>query len=320
MPHLGHRNLASHRPQTSPSWKGTEGPQGWEPVRIPAAGGVCLSGLLGYPPQLKNADLQAVILVHGFAAEKTENGLFSEIGDLLLRSGYAVLMYDWRGLGESDGDFSRTTIGTHSSDFDNVVKWLDKTCGLESTRFCAIGFSLGAALVVSALKNGLKLGAASFWSPAVRPRLSMWPRYNTPALRAELRANGFVIKPETDVELGRQILHSLRDTDLGLDAFSIGLPLLVCHGTDDSRIPVEHSRKVFAGSRNESAIFAEFPGASHSFRPAPMQRPILFDLFTRWLSDENFRAPRRCLGMSPGAQPPRGVEPSETQKAQAVYV
>lgn len=289
----------------------------WESVRIRTGDGTCLSGFLGAPYQSKRTAFKAVVLVHGFAAEKTENGLFTETGELLLRSGHTVLMYDWRGLGESDGDFSQTTLSEHTSDFRTVVGWLGRVCGLDSTRLCAVGFSLGAALVAQALKGGLALGASSFWSPAVRPRLSMWPRYNTPELKSELKANGFILKPDNKVRLGPGILDSLRKTDLGPTAFSLGIPLLVCHGTDDSRIPIEHTRQVFSRCKHESVTFAEFAGASHSFRPAQEQRSRLYDLFMRWLSDEGLRSERKQIRMPQDWRPSLVKTPADPQTAQA---
>jgi dienelactone hydrolase len=278
----------------------------WEPIRIrtgSASKRMDLAGLLGYPEQPRQAALQAVVLVHGFAAEKTENGLFTEIGAELLRSGYIVLMYDWRGLRDSEGDFSRTTLRTHTSDLRCVVDWLGRTCGLASTQLCSVGFSLGAALIAQAITNGLRLGASSYWSPAVRPNLSMWPRYSTPEMQSELRARGFILKAETNVRLGSQILNSLRSTDLGSTAFVLGPPLLVCHGTNDERIPIEHSRQLFsASSRRDSLSFAEFDGASHSFRPAPEMRPNLFRLFMRWLSSDGLKGGRHRLRIPQGAQ------------------
>jgi alpha-beta hydrolase superfamily lysophospholipase len=261
----------------------------WESACVRARDGARLSGCVGNPIQLKRTTLQAVVLVHGFAAERTENGLFTEIGAELVRSGYLVMMYDWRGIGESDGDFSRTNLDLHASDFRRVVRWLRRQSGLDSTRVCAVGFSLGAAVVGLSLKRGLRLGATSFWSPAVRPRLSMWPRYNTPELRRELEQRGFVAKPDSHVRLGAEILRSLQTTDLGCTAFDLGLPLLVCHGTDDARIPIEHSREVFSASTGRNLLLAEFAGASHSFKPAQEHRFKLFGLFSRWLGDKSFR-------------------------------
>lgn len=303
----------------APTLQQADGTAGWEPVRIRtgcAGERVDLAGLLGYPVQPRQAAFQAVVLVHGFAAEKTENGMFTGIGAELLRSGYIVLMYDWRGLKDSDGDFSQTTLRTHTSDFRCVVDWLSRRCGLTSTQLCAVGFSLGAALIAQAITNGLRLGASSFWSPAVRPSLSMWPRYNTREMQSELRARGFILKAETNVRLGRRILRSLRTTDLGSTASSLGLPLLVCHGTNDERIPIEHSRQLFsASSQRERLSFVEFQGASHSFKPAPEMRPKLFRLFAHWLSSDAFRARRFRLEISQGAQPNPVPAWSEMQPA-----
>jgi len=295
------------------------GTPGLEPVRIRtgcAGERVDLAGLLGCPAQPRQGAFQAVVLVHGFAAEKTENGLFTEIGAELLRSGYIVLLYDWRGLKDSEGDFSRTTLRTHASDFRSVVDWLTSRCGLASTQLCAVGFSLGAALVAQAVTHGLMLGASSFWSPAVRPSISMWPRYSTPEMKSELKAKGFILKTENNVRLGSRILHSLRSTDLGATAFALGPPLLVCHGTNDERIPIKHTQQlVSASSRRKNFTFAEFHGASHSFRPAPEMRPYLFRLFKHWLSNDGFRARRHRLSIPQGGLPTPAPAWSETQLA-----
>jgi dipeptidyl aminopeptidase/acylaminoacyl peptidase len=275
----------------------------WQDICVRARDGVRLSGWLGWPGQPNSASLQAVVMVHGFAAERTENGLFTEVGVALVRSGYAVLMYDWRGRGESEGDFSRTTLESHTADFRSVVRWLRRESGLESTRYCAVGFSLGAALVGLALRGGLRLGASAFWSPAVRPCLSMWPRYNTPELRQELEQKGFLFKPDNNARLGREILLSLQTTDLGLNAFALGLPLLICHGTEDARIPIDHSRQVFSACRPRNSLFAEFLGASHSFKPANEHRRSLLQLFSKWLADESFRKKSDWLRIPRDGQP-----------------
>src|SRR5437868_3947304 len=61
--------------------------------------GCGLSALYGTPKALHQQNIKAVILVHGFAAEKTENGLFWETANQLVSAGQITLAYDWRGLG-----------------------------------------------------------------------------------------------------------------------------------------------------------------------------------------------------------------------------
>lgn len=250
-----------------------------------------LSALSGSPKRKTGNKLKAVILVHGFAAEKTENGLFSRTAKLLLSQGYYVVSYDWRGLGKSEGDFSTSCINQHANDFRDVADWVERERGITTTEICAVGFSLGAAVVAKTIKSGHKMGRAALWSPAVRPSISMWPRYNTDEIREELNTTGFITKPGSKVKLRKPILESLRDTDLGEDAFDLDVPLLVCHGSADVRIPVEDTRQSFRDIEKKvrGVSYTEFEGASHSFRPAEDHRQKLIELLLEWLKDDKVK-------------------------------
>jgi alpha-beta hydrolase superfamily lysophospholipase len=228
----------------------------------------------------------AVIFVHGFCGNKGENGLFHALAARSSDMGYTSVLYDWRGLADSQGDFPSTSIDDHTADFMQVAEWtrshlLDLRAPLH-----AVGFSLGAAVVGLALRRDLALTSVAYLSPAVRPRLSMWPRYNHRRIQRELGIRGVVEKPGSSVLLGRPILESLRQTDLGPDAFDIGPPLVVCHGTKDARIHCAHTRKL-AAHRTEAQDFryVEFEGASHSFRPETSCWPRLASTVTDWFAE-----------------------------------
>jgi alpha-beta hydrolase superfamily lysophospholipase len=283
-------NTRAHNPTLDRQNRSTRNKLISENILMPD--GCRLSALIGYPTSQPETGFRAVILVHGFAAEKTENGLFAEATRALLKNGYCVLAYDWRGLGDSDGDFSNSSLDTHISDFRNVLRWFSQKTKIETTQICAIAFSLGAVLVAKAVHSGDKLGGAVFWSPATRPSMHMWPRYSSREIRSKLNSHGFVIKPGTNVKLGRAILESLRDTDLGDMSFDLGLPLMICHGSSDSRIPVDSSRTSFevAAKKNiNNIVYAEFVGASHSFRPEKRCRTQLLQLLAQWLTNSEFR-------------------------------
>lgn len=253
--------------------------------------GCVISALHGRPKTQTTNSLRAAILVHGFAAERTENGLFVEAATHLLSQGYLVLAYDWRGLGKSAGDFSNSVLDTHVEDFRSIVQWLAWHSKIPTQQFCAIGFSLGAALIAKAIGEGQELGSAVFWSPATRPSLFMWPRYNTKENIRSLSSSGFIIKPGSKVKLGRRLLQSLRETDLGERSFDLGLPLLVCHGSKDLRIPVHASRQSFDCITDKDiarVCYAEFVGASHSFRPKRFRRELI-ELLLQWLGDSSLR-------------------------------
>lgn len=259
---------------------------------IPMPDGSRISALYGTPKKHSTNQFKAVILVHGFAAEKTENGLFLDAATRLLSDGYLVLAYDWRGLGKSDGDFSKLKLETHVDDFKFITQWLQTKARVSPTEICVIGFSLGAAVVAKAVQRGERVGSAVFLSPATRPAMDMWPRYNTKEIREKLKTQGFIVKQDNNIKLGPEILYSLRDTDLGDRAFNLGIPLLVCHGSNDSRIPVNSSRYCFEAVIEKNVkrvVFAEFSGASHSFKPLKRYRTDLMTLLIGWLRNSAIR-------------------------------
>jgi pimeloyl-ACP methyl ester carboxylesterase len=216
------------------------------------------------------------VFVHGFAAEKTENGLFPLFEKALASKGWVTLSYDWRGLGKSEGSFSETDLQCHAADFARIVDWLKKST--KQSRVSALGFSLGAAVIALGVERGVELDHAAFLSPALRPAVDMWPRYATEATQRELQQSGYIVKNR--VQVGRHFLESLRDTDLAPPGrvFAAKMPLLVCHGTEDERIPFSTSSSLF----HQSEDFHPFPGASHSFRPEETHRGRLKRVLLDW--------------------------------------
>lgn len=242
-----------------------------------------------------------VVFVHGFCGNRSENGLFDALAAGCTERGLAAVLYDWRGLGTSEGDFPTTSLDDHVADFQHVLKWTATQFGSDTRALSAIGFSLGAAIIGSALRrrNQRSLRSLVYLSPAVRPRISMWPRYDTPDIRRELKSRGVVEKPGSSVLLGQPILDSLQKTDLGERAFDVYSPLLVCHGSADTRIDCRHTRDLVAlQSRRRAAPdtfrYEEFRGASHSFRPDEAHWRRLASTVSRFLSGAE------SLGAAPG--------------------
>jgi uncharacterized protein len=225
-----------------------------------------------------------IIFVHGFCGNKYENGLFKTLAERLANEGFHSVLYDWRGLTPNQGEFGSTTIEQHAADFEQVVRWARTNFPDCARGLSSIGFSLGATVIGLALRHKTDLTRVVYISPAVRPRLSMWPRYDNEHIRREIQQHGFVEKPGSSVLLGQPILNSLRDTDLGPLAFDVDIPLLVCHGSSDVRIPCAHTRDLVAKIGSAPTFhYIEHEGASHSFRPAETHWQRLASEVTCWL-------------------------------------
>ncbi len=248
---------------------------------ITAADGTKLSAEVHEPRSEQTRGV--VIFVHGFGGNKGENGLFHALAGRCVEDGFAAVLYDWRGIAESDGDFPSSTLEDHQADFERVLEWARSQYETSLGSLHAVGFSLGAAVIGLALRRDLNLTSVVYLSPASRPSESMWPRYEE--LWGELKTDGVVEKPGGGVLLGRPILESLRDTDLGPEAFELEVPLLVCHGTADARVDYTHTEKLAAPLDGEPDFHhIPFDGASHSFRPVDMWDKLGDDLAS-WIGE-----------------------------------
>ncbi len=253
-----------------------------EDILIPLRDGTILSAVLAKPRGDQPCCGRVVVMVHGFAAEKTENGLFTAALAELVTHQHWALLYDWRGVGNSKGDFTTSDLMVHARDFIEVVEWIKTRAHVGGNRVVAVGFSLGAAVIGLALKKGLKLGGIALLSPALRPKHDIYPRYSTDESISELHAQGYILK--NDVRIGPQFLKSLREPDVSRYMKEVGIPILVCHGTEDVRIPYNVTEAMYRRGRlGEQAFFLSFDGATHSFRPEDVHRPRLYSSLCEWM-------------------------------------
>lgn len=239
----------------------------------------------------------AVVLVHGFAGNQDEGGLFPELCRNLQSAGIHAFSYDCRGVGESsDGaDYGQTNLRTHVADFENVLQWVCKNLDTDQDSICGLGFSLGAAIIGLSLQYGTKLGRLVYLCPATRPAVSMWPRYNQRAVWESIDHCGYFTKPESGIRLGAPILKDLERTDLGPSCFRTQQPLLVCHGTADSRIPIAHTEAAMKHADEAQTTFFRVPGASHSFKPSERCWPKLSRQIVDWLDTRECSGPQSTV-------------------------
>jgi alpha-beta hydrolase superfamily lysophospholipase len=236
-----------------------------------------------------------VFLLHGFAAERTENGLFLELADALAGGGFTVLTYDGRGLGGSRQgvEFHETGLHEHVGDVVAVARWFARTINTSVEALSAVAFSLGAALLLTARKEGLRLRASALLSPALRIHEDMWLRYRD--MFSGPAAPTCVPKPDTGVLIGKRFVDALARLDLTEDVCAVGWPMLLCHGTLDTRIPFATTKAVAHNCAKWSTPgrFVPFEGASHSFRPDETHRARLGELLTGWALEQCSRAGKR---------------------------
>lgn len=253
-------------------------------IKFSNRNGEKLAGIIEIP---KNPNSVVLLMVHGFACDKNENGLFVEAARKALDYGYTVFRYDCRGLGESEGTFENTTLQDHVNDFQDAIDYIahhNSVTHSKNLEIGVIGFSLGATIAI--MGNSSRIKSLVLWSPALYPHTDMWPRYNIAPIKAEIEEHGYFIKDGKKV--GPRLLNDLRDSDLVPYIERVKCPTLIVHGSADQKIRMESSEvgiKQFIGHRTRVRIIH---GASHSFKTESKHRAELFHWTTEWFKIRNF--------------------------------
>ena len=227
-----------------------------EKVTFDGTGGR-LSGTLQIPD---TAPRGGVVLAHCFTCSKSlkvTRGLATGIED----GGYAVLRFDFTGLGESEGDFADTSVTSNIGDLEAAARFMEDR-GLGP---CAmVGHSLGGAATL--------LAAGTV--PTVRAVTAVAAPFNPDHVRhlfAEEDVDRALASGRVTVKIaGRpfqisaEFFHDLERHCSPERIAALGRPLLVVHGTADTVVGIDEGERIFAAAR-QPRWFTAIPDGDHLF-------------------------------------------------------
>ncbi|MEA3439903.1 MAG: alpha/beta fold hydrolase [Chloroflexota bacterium] len=235
----------------------------YEEVAFPTNDNLMLRGWF-FPSRNKNAP---AVLYAPATSRDQRSGI--SLVQPLHEAGYHVLLFSYRGHGDSDGNRFGFTYGAdESKDVDAAVKYLSDTRGIR--KIGAIGHSAGAvSIIISAARNpkiDAVVAAAPFPSMEEiwqnnRPSLMPSPLYDFTMWVSEMR-KGFS-------------RHQVRPKD-GIPDIS-PRPVLLIHGTNDKRIPVEQVLYLYNLANQPKALWL-VDGASHSGIRYPVLDKLMGDI------------------------------------------
>jgi len=117
---------------------------------------IFLAGTLTFPKEGNN--FSAAVLITGSGPQNRDEELlghkpFLVLADHLTRNGYAVLRFDDRGVGESEGDFKSSTTEDFAKDVLAAVEYLKTRTEIDQNKIGLIGHSEGGIIAPMAVNQ-----------------------------------------------------------------------------------------------------------------------------------------------------------------------
>lgn len=238
-----------------------------EEVRFASTDGVELAGWL-----FRAAGAEATIVgAHGHRGNKSD---LLGIGSWLYRGGFNVLLFDFRGNGES-ADGPQSLALRETADLAAAIDWA--AAEFPATRLGVIGFSMGASTAILTAADDPRVEALVLDSPFAemsdvvraayrRYRLPWMPVLPLAAVVTWARY-GYRFGQVRPLDVMRQLAPR---------------PVLLLHGTADHVIPVAHADTLaeeYRGGPNPAAVFwtGEPPADLDPTREAGNLEVVLFD-------------------------------------------
>lgn len=239
-----------------------------------ASGDHTLAGTLVRPTRAGPSP--GLILCHGFPGGSTGAALagqsYIELAELIAdRLGWTVLAFNYRGCGESEGQFSLAGWGDDVGAAVAHMRGLDFVTGV-----WVAGFGTGGALAIAAAAHdGEVRGVASVGTPA---DFSDWAA-NPRRLLEYARSLG-AIRNGSFPEDFREWSEELKAVSAEESAARVApRPLLIVHGTDDELVPSIDARAI--ADAHGSAELSMIASAGHRLRFDPRAIAVLLGWLDR---------------------------------------
>jgi len=194
-----------------------------------------ISGILSNPTW--SIETPIMILCHGFTGNK--NGSSAGLEKVLNAKNIATLRFDFRGHGESDGDFAKITVSEAVQEVHAAVEFVKK---LWYSKIWLFGSSFGGMA---------SLIAASEMDEEIE----------------EWKKNSFlqyINNKGKEIRLNYSFFEDSASYDIYQAAQNISIPTLIMHGDIDTVVPIEQSKKTV--SILSDAKLEVFPGVDHRYK------------------------------------------------------
>ncbi|MBA3816529.1 MAG: alpha/beta fold hydrolase [Parachlamydiaceae bacterium] len=242
-------------------------------------------GILHRPIHVKN--YPALLMCHGLAGHKTgKYRLYVILAQMLAKAGIASLRIDFRGSGDSEGDFADMTLDGEVSDALKGLDFLEKDPYIDQSCIGLFGRSIGGTVALIAARRHGGIKSICTWAPLYDTSQweDQWKILNSIELSPEDRNCMMSINGQIP---GHDFLKQLFSVKMEEELKGLeSSPLLHIHGELDNIINIEHANRYLLRRQNVMGKnkFIRLPGGDHDFSD-PKEQLIALDKTCQWFVD-----------------------------------
>ncbi len=225
--------------------------------------GELVAGTLHLPDNRRRCP--GVLMCHGFTGQKSESHFYLvALSRRLAEAGIASLRFDFRGSGESEGEFEDMTPLEEVSDARAALRQLAGIARVDERRLGIFGWSLGGLVATLTAAKEKSIKSAVLWAAVARPEKVFAANRAKGALN-ELKKHG-----RTDIGglyLGRRFWDTICTIDPPAELAKSKAPALLVHGTADTTVPPVNSKDLLRAGTTRGVRTELFTvkGADHLF-------------------------------------------------------
>ena len=251
-----------------------------------------LIGIIHVPDDLKpEQKAPAIAMFHGFTGHKSEtHRLFVQVARALCNIGFIVLRFDFRGSGDSDGDFEDMTVPGEVSDAEQAITFLSELPEVDDKIIGVIGLSMGGRVAAILASKDNRVKFVVLYSAALAPSKQRFrDDLNSESVEKLEKGeaiplnNGWYMKKPFFDTIDEPVPHNVMG--------KIKVPVLIIHGDSDQTVPLEGAAKGYEiiknlNSKNELYIVK---GGDHVFTTREHTQEVI-EKTVEWLKSLDFKA------------------------------
>jgi hypothetical protein len=215
----------------------------------------------------------AAVFVHGFKGKK-DTELFINLEHYFTDIGISVLRFDFSGCGESEGNYSESTIDKQSKELNKILK------SIKYKKIILVGHSMGCTVSLISSKEDKRIIGIILINPLVFPYITFSDSL--------IKFSPFVLLSKFDVEkiskksriirerrerietiLKREVMSPLmleefKKMNIICLAKTIKIPALIIHGKKDELIPESHGEYLNFNMKNSKFMLIDSDHGANS--------------------------------------------------------